>query len=171
MKYLPLLLAGAIASCSQPKQSDKQTDQTSKPQEYVSNANPYMFGDIDKAQLVSIEDAIQNLESSEDTLLAFTTQSVVSGVCEMMGCWMSIPTATGEEVRITFADIKKVVPKDIIGDSVFVSGSLQKKMLSVDMRRHLLMDRGYSADEAARMVTRDTIEYALIADAVEIIHE
>ena len=171
MKYLPLLLAGAIASCTQPKNSEQQSGGLPKPQEIVSNANPYVFGDIDKTQLVAIEDAIQSLESSEDTSLVFTTQSVVAGVCEMMGCWMSIPTESGQEVRITFADIKKVVPKDIIGDSVFVSGSLLKKKLSVDMRRHLLMDRGYSADEAAQMVARDTTEYALIADAVEIIHK
>lgn len=168
-KILAISVIAMMFACSNEQTS--QDDSSKSTDKHSEATASYSFGKIEKSSLMPVSDAINLLETSNDTSIQLTTRSTVSGVCEMMGCWMSIPVDKDQEVRITFSDIKQVVPKDIVGDSVYISGTLKKNELSVDMRRHLLMDKGFSEEEAATLVTTDTIEYALIANAVEILHK
>jgi hypothetical protein len=71
----------------------------------------------------------------------------VAEVCQAAGCWLTLQTGTGTNVRILVArraddSYKFTVPKDISGRQVVVEGVLEAATLSKEEADHLAEDAG-----------------------------
>lgn len=90
---------------------------------------------------------------------------VVSTVCQVKGCWMTMDLGHGLNMRITFKDYGFFVPKDCAGQTAVVEGTAYKKLVSVEEQRHFAEDEGRSAEEIAA-ITQPKMELRFIAEGV-----
>jgi hypothetical protein len=88
-----------------------------------------------------------------------------SAVCQAKGCWMTLPTADGKEMRVRFRDYAFFVPKDLSGHDVVVSGWAYRETVSVADQQHYLRDAGKPEQEIAA-ITQPKQELNFLADGV-----
>ncbi|MDO7845695.1 DUF4920 domain-containing protein [Hymenobacter sp. M29] len=88
-----------------------------------------------------------------------------SAVCQAKGCWMTLPTADGKEMRVRFKDYAFFVPKDLSGHDVVVSGWAHRTTTTVADQQHYLRDAGKSEKEIAA-ITQPKEEVSFLADGV-----
>ena len=88
-----------------------------------------------------------------------------SAVCQAKGCWMTLPTADGQEMRVRFKDYAFFVPKDISGHEVVVSGWAHRSTVSKAEQQHYAKDAGKSEKEIAA-ITADVHQVTFMADGV-----
>jgi len=86
-------------------------------------------------------------------------------VCQAKGCWMTLPTADGQEMRVRFKDYAFFVPKDLSGHTVVVSGWVHREKTSVADQQHYLRDAGKPETEIAA-ITQPKEELNFLADGV-----
>ena len=91
-------------------------------------------------------------------------------VCKMKGCWMTVATGDGEEVRVTFKDYEFFVPKDAAGYKVVFEGEAKKEMVDVATLKHYAEDAGKSAEEIAA-ITEDEEKLTFVASGVKIVEK
>jgi hypothetical protein len=92
-----------------------------------------------------------------------------SAVCQAKGCWMTLPTADGKQMRVKFKDYAFFVPKDLSGREVVVSGWAHRETVSVADQQHYLRDAGKSEKEVAA-ITQPKQELNFMADGVLILN-
>ncbi len=78
-------------------------------------------------------------------------EGTVAEVCQMAGCWLTLQTGDGDNIRILVArkengDYAFTVPKDISGRRVVVQGMLAEETLLEGTQRHLAEDAGRAVD-------------------------
>jgi hypothetical protein len=88
-----------------------------------------------------------------------------SAVCQAKGCWMTLPTADGKQMRVRFRDYAFFVPKDLSGHDVVVSGWAHRTTTSVADQQHYLRDAGKPEQEIAA-ITQPKQEVSFMADGV-----
>lgn len=88
-----------------------------------------------------------------------------SAVCQAKGCWMTLPTANGQQMRVRFRDYAFFVPKDLSGHTVVVSGWVHRATVSVADQQHYLRDAGKPEPEIAA-ITQAKQELDFLADGV-----
>lgn len=88
-----------------------------------------------------------------------------SAVCQAKGCWMTLPTADGKEMRVRFRDYAFFVPKDLSGHNVVVSGWAHRSTVPKEELQHYAQDAGKSDQEVAA-ITKDEQELTFLADGV-----
>ena len=88
-----------------------------------------------------------------------------SAVCQAKGCWMTLPTADGKQMRVRFKDYAFFVPKDLSGHDVVVSGWAYRETVSVADQQHYLRDAGKPDSEIAA-ITEPKQELSFLADGV-----
>ncbi|WP_345120669.1 DUF4920 domain-containing protein [Hymenobacter antarcticus] len=88
-----------------------------------------------------------------------------SAVCQAKGCWMTLPTADGQQMRVRFRDYAFFVPKDLSGHDVVVSGWAYRETVSVADQQHYLRDAGKPENEIAA-ITQPKQELNFLADGV-----
>jgi hypothetical protein len=88
-----------------------------------------------------------------------------SAVCQARGCWMTLPTADGQQMRVRFRDYAFFVPKDLGGHNVVVNGWAYRETVSVADQQHYLRDAGKSEKEIAA-ITQPRQELNFLADGV-----
>lgn len=81
-------------------------------------------------------------------------EGTVAEVCQMAGCWLTLQTGDGNNVRILVArtedgDYAFTVPKNISGRRVVVQGMLAEETLLEGTQRHLAEDAGREVDAEA----------------------
>lgn len=86
-------------------------------------------------------------------------------VCQAKGCWMTLPTADGKEMRVRFRDYAFFVPKDISGRTVVVSGWAHRSTVAKADLQHYAKDAGKSDQEVAA-ITQDEQQLTFMADGV-----
>jgi hypothetical protein len=86
-------------------------------------------------------------------------------VCQAKGCWMTLPTASGQPMRVRFKDYAFFVPKDMTGHKVVVSGWAYREVTSVADQQHYLRDAHKSEQEIAA-ITQPKEELNFLADGV-----
>ncbi len=76
-------------------------------------------------------------------------EGVVTGVCEMRGCWMALVSVDGDDprsVRVKVEDDVIVFPKDALGKRAVAEGELERIELSLEKsvryEQHLAEERG-----------------------------
>ncbi|WP_118976090.1 DUF4920 domain-containing protein [Taibaiella koreensis] len=74
-------------------------------------------------------------------------------VCQKEGCWMTVgmDKRDGYDVLVKVKDHAFVLPKDITGRQVVVSGVVTQKTLSVAEQKHYLEDAGASREAIAKI--------------------
>ena len=88
-----------------------------------------------------------------------------NAVCQAKGCWMTLPTADGKEMRVRFRDYAFFVPKDLSGHNVVVSGWAHRSTVPKSELQHYAKDAGKSDQEVAA-ITQDEQQLTFMADGV-----
>jgi len=70
-------------------------------------------------------------------------------VCQAKGCWLTMKTPEGREMRVRFKDYAFFVPKDISGKTVVINGWAHREEVPVADLQHYAKDAGKSAQEVA----------------------
>ena len=91
-----------------------------------------------------------------------------TAVCQAKGCWMTLPTADGRQMRVRFKDYAFFVPKDLSGHTVVVSGWAHRSTVSVADQQHYAKDAGKSDQEVAA-ITKDEQQLTFMADGVRVL--
>ena len=89
----------------------------------------------------------------------------VASVCQVKGCWMELPQANGDKMRVRFKEYAFFVPKDATGKTTIVNGWAKKTTTSVEELRHYAEDAGKSKQEIAA-ITKPVTGVAFEADGV-----
>lgn len=92
-----------------------------------------------------------------------------SAVCQAKGCWMTLPTADGKEMRVRFRDYAFFVPKDLSGHEVVVSGWAYRSTVPVAQLQHYAKDAGKTDQEIAS-ITQDEQQLTFLADGVRVVN-
>jgi hypothetical protein len=88
-----------------------------------------------------------------------------TAVCQAKGCWMTLPTAGGQQVRVRFKDYAFFVPKDLSGHQVVVNGWAYRSTVPKADLQHYAKDAGKSDREVAA-ISRDEQQLTFMADGV-----
>lgn len=92
-------------------------------------------------------------------------EGTVQDVCKMKGCWMTVKTADGKTMRVTFKDYGFFVPKDIAGKQVVFEGLAQTTVTPVAELRHYAEDAGKSKSEIEK-INQPEKALTFVADGV-----
>lgn len=92
-----------------------------------------------------------------------------SAVCQARGCWMTLPTADGKEMRVRFRDYGFFVPKNLSGHEVVVSGWAYRSTVPKGELQHYAQDAGKTDQEVAA-ITQDEQQLTFIADGVRVVN-
>ena len=88
-----------------------------------------------------------------------------SAVCQAKGCWLTMATTDGRQMRVRFKDYAFFVPKDISGKTVVVNGWAHREEVPVSDLQHYAKDAGKSAKEIAA-ITKPEEQLNFEADGV-----
>ncbi|GAA4007279.1 hypothetical protein GCM10022408_18990 [Hymenobacter fastidiosus] len=72
-----------------------------------------------------------------------------TGVCQAKGCWLTMATPDGHEMRVRFKDYAFFVPKNITDKTVVINGWAHREVVPVSDLQHYAKDAGKSAREIA----------------------
>ncbi|MFH6982768.1 DUF4920 domain-containing protein [Marinoscillum luteum] len=123
------------------------------------------FGDPIAPEAAITTDAMLTGVASADSL-AVKFEAEITEVCQMKGCWMTLKSADGSPVRVTFKDYGFFVPKDAAGKKVIIEGVALSEVLDEATARHYAEDSGKPFDENA-----DLRQVSVIASGVLIAKE
>ena len=98
-----------------------------------------------------------------------TLMGKASAVCQAKGCWMTLPTADGKEMRVRFRDYAFFVPKDLSGHEVVVSGWAYRSTVPKSELQHYAKDAGKTDREVAA-ITQDEQQLTFLADGVRVVN-
>lgn len=99
------------------------------------------------------------------TEMPTVVEGPVEAVCQVKGCWMTLPRPNGDLMRVSFTDYGFFVPKDIAGKTVVVDGTAKFETTSVDELRHYAEDEGLPQEEIDK-ITEPEVELVFVADGV-----
>ncbi|MBC6990093.1 DUF4920 domain-containing protein [Hymenobacter sp. BT491] len=88
-----------------------------------------------------------------------------SEVCQAKGCWLTMQTASGKQMRVRFKNYAFFVPKDIAGKTVVINGWAHREEVPVENLQHYAKDAGKSAKEIAA-ITKPEQQLNFEADGV-----
>ncbi|RSK43999.1 DUF4920 domain-containing protein [Hymenobacter rigui] len=86
-------------------------------------------------------------------------------VCQAKGCWLTMKTPEGQEMRVRFKDYAFFVPKDISGKTVVINGWAHRETVPVSDLQHYAKDAGKSDKEVAA-ITQPQQQLNFEADGV-----
>ena len=143
---IPLLLALVLGACGSQQAADA-------PEAAATDAlTPYdVYGES-----FSDEGAVpvQAVVAEHQAYLGRSVkiEGTVAEVCQMAGCWLTLQTGDGNNIRILVArnddgNYAFTVPKDISGRRVVVQGMLAEETLLEGTQRHLAQDAGRTVDD------------------------
>lgn len=118
---------------------------------------------IDEKGAISIAEMQSVMDDSEE--MNMKVEGVVSEVCQVKGCWMTLKKPDGSTMRVTFKDYEFFVPKNISGKTVVINGKAYKSTTSVEQLRHYAEDAKKSKEEIEKITTPKE-ELAFEADGV-----
>ncbi|GAA3947774.1 DUF4920 domain-containing protein [Hymenobacter algoricola] len=104
--------------------------------------------------------ALGNQDSARVKLVGNAT-----GVCQAKGCWLTMATPDGSEMRVRFKDYAFFVPKNITDKTVVINGWAHREVVPVSDLQHYAKDAGKSAQEIAA-ITKPEEQLNFEADGV-----
>ncbi|MEZ5006608.1 MAG: DUF4920 domain-containing protein [Chitinophagales bacterium] len=156
MRLLLLMCLATIAvstSCQQ--NNSKKADEKS------------FYGEtFEMGESISVDQMKSKLDETQP-IENLIVNGVIKDVCQVKGCWLTLESADGDAVRVTFKDYGFFVPKDISGKEVVIKGVGKIETTSVDDQRHYAEDEGQSEEEIAK-ITAPLMEYTFVAEGVKI---
>ena len=163
MILIPFLLLSLTAACQETNSSEASTQEsttTAGKAELVFSGQEFSPA----TPVTSLELASKMEEGA--ALESIQVEGEVLAVCKMKGCWMTMPLANGEEMRVTFKDYGFFVPKDCAGQTAIIEGRAYLDTTSVEDLRHYAVDGGMTEEEAAEKYTAPEIAIAFEATGV-----
>ena len=125
-------------------------------------ANAQQFGEP-----VSDENALDAISissaSAEEAIIK--VKGTVHEVCQVKGCWMTMPLAGDRSMRITFKDYGFFVPTNSSGKTAVVQGELKTETIDVATLKHFAKDAGMSAEEIDA-ISEPVEELVFVAEGV-----
>lgn len=106
--------------------------------------------------------AVEGAKGGSTVLVSATAAQV----CEKKGCWVVLQD--GEtSVRVTMKDYGFFLPKDVVGKTLVVEGTLEEKVVTQKERRHYAEDAGKSKAEIGK-ITGDEKSWSLVASSISV---
>ena len=156
-----LLLAATVATLAA-CQSAPATEKAAPPVAAAATGKTYGAPvTADQARPMSELGAALGTQDSARVKLVGTA----SAVCQAKGCWLTMPTADGRQMRVRFKDYAFFVPKDISGKTVVIDGWAHRETVPVSDLQHYAKDAGKSAKEIAA-ITQPEEQLNFEADGV-----
>jgi hypothetical protein len=158
--FAPVILLSIIAC-----QNTNENAQVAQ-EEAVAEVETHMafFGseitEDNALELASIKEKLGDQDS-----LNVKLSGTIEKVCQVKGCWMTMPYGEGESMRVSFRDYRFFVPKDVDGKEAVIEGTVYMETTSVDDLRHFAEDEGLSEDEIAA-ITEPESSLTFVADGV-----
>ena len=118
---------------------------------------------VDETKALAMNDLAAAMGKADSVKVALVGEA--SSVCQVKGCWMTLPTADGQQMRVRFRNYAFFVPKDLSGHNVVVNGWAYRETVSVADQQHYLRDAGKSEKEIAA-ITQPKQELNFLADGV-----
>ncbi|OWY22761.1 DUF4920 domain-containing protein [Sphingobacteriales bacterium UPWRP_1] len=129
------------------------------------NGEQYFGEKIDDAGVIPLSDMLAKMNQSSAAEMEAKVSGTVTGVCQVKGCWMTLQTPDGDDMRVTFKDYGFFMPKDISGKNIVMRGIAKVDTTSVADLRHYAEDAGKSEAEIAQ-ITQPEIAVTFVADGV-----
>ncbi|MEO1448785.1 MAG: DUF4920 domain-containing protein [Bacteroidota bacterium] len=144
-----------------------ETETISYPADSVSADGMISFHGlrIDAAEATPLSD-LAAMVAEKGTISPIKIEGEVLAACQAKGCWMTMPIAEGQEMRVKFKDYGFFVPKDIAGKTAILEGKAFADTTSVADLRHYAVDGGMSEEEAAEKFTEPEVAIAFEATGV-----
>ncbi len=120
---------------------------------------------VDETKALAMTDLAAAMGKADSVKVALVGEA--SGVCKAKGCWMTLPTADGQQMRVRFKDYGFFVPADLLGHRVVVQGWAHREIVSKDYLQHYAKDAGKSAQEIAA-ITKDEQQLNFEAEGVKV---
>ncbi len=119
-----------------------------------------------QAQTTNFGEPLSDVKAVKATKLAKTMDGkeamqvkldgTILEVCQMKGCWMTVETGKGEEIRVTFKDYGFFVPKDAAGKKAVFEGEAKMETVDVATLKHYAEDAGKSKEEIDTITEPET---------------
>jgi hypothetical protein len=110
--------------------------------------------------LSELKQVLGNKDSAQVKLVG-----TADAVCQAKGCWLTMKTPEGQEMRVRFKDYAFFVPKDISGKTVVINGWAHREEVPVSDLQHYAKDAGKSDKEVAA-ITKPEEQLNFEADGV-----
>ncbi|MBO0359018.1 DUF4920 domain-containing protein [Hymenobacter sp. BT186] len=110
--------------------------------------------------LSELKQVLGNQDSAQVKLVG-----TADAVCQAKGCWLTMKTPEGKEMRVRFKDYAFFVPKDISGKTVVINGWAHREEVPVADLQHYAKDAGKSDQEIAA-ITKPEEQLNFEADGV-----
>lgn len=128
----------------------------------LANGQFQSFGkSVDPEGSVSVETLVRVVSEQP---LSVKVKGIVLEVCQMKGCWMTLATDNGQNVRVTFKNYGFFVPKDISGKEVVLEGVAEVEMLSEADAKHYADDAGVPYHPSMRNQVSVVADGVLVAE-------
>lgn len=152
--WLPALL---IAGCGKSAQKSAAA--------VGPNGEQYFGEKIDETGAIALSDMLAKMKETNLAQTEAKVSGTVTGVCQVKGCWMTLQTPDGDDMRVTFKDYGFFMPKDIAGKNIIMRGTAKVDTTSVADLRHYAEDAGKSEAEIAQ-ITEPEVAVTFVADGV-----
>jgi len=121
---------------------------------------------VDETKALAMNDLAAAMGKADSVKVALVGEA--SSVCQVKGCWMTLPTADGKQMRVRFKDYGFFVPANLSGHRVVVQGTAHREVVPVAHLQHYAKDAGKSAKEVAA-ITQDEQQLTFMADGVKVL--
>ena len=121
---------------------------------------------VDETKALAMNDLAAAMGKADSVKVALVGEA--SSVCQVKGCWMTLPTADGKQMRVRFKDYGFFVPANLSGHRVVVQGMAHREVVPMAHLQHYAKDAGKSAKEVAA-ITRDEQQLTFMADGVKVL--
>lgn len=113
--------------------------------------------------IATLQQVLANKDSAQIKLIG-----TADAVCQAKGCWLTIKTPAGQDMRVRFKDYAFFVPKDIAGKQVVLNGWAHRETIPVQDLKHYAQDAGKSKQEVAA-ITQPEQQLTFEADGVLVV--
>ena len=165
MKYglYVLALTSLLWSCG-------QSNQDSQDAAAEAAVDSLHFGEmITPDGAITMDELLVRLADSDS--VATKVRGLVTSVCQVKGCWMTVKSPAAEdapEVFVQFKDYEFFMPFGLAGTEVVMDGYAYRDVTSVEELRHYAEDEGKTAEEIAA-ITEPMEELKFLASGVVIV--
>lgn len=157
------VLMTACSGADTGKKENANKEDQAQEQEAPKMAMAFFGNKIDESEAKDLNEVVTAMEGKDSMDVKLAGQ--VDKVCQVKGCWMTMPYGEGESMRVSFRDYGFFVPKDIDGKDVVVDGTIYLETTSVEDLRHYAEDGGASEEEMAAITEPETA-LTFVADGV-----
>jgi hypothetical protein len=160
-KILALAALVSLSACQSTPASETATTKPAIPAAEVMGKTYGATITADGAKPLSeLKQVLGDKDSAQVKLVG-----TADAVCQAKGCWLTMKTPEGKEMRVRFKDYAFFVPKDISGKTVVINGWAHREEVSVADLQHYAKDAGKSAKEVAA-ITKAEEQLNFEADGV-----